>query len=405
MVKLPVFAFANHEWHSKAWMDRHHIFNGLAARGWPLIYTTGAQHFWERGGPSWQKARLFGTTESVAYDNAPAMVIDRPGKLWSRYPSLPAWDNFVINRHAERLRRLAEADHLGDQIAFVCDVNYWRTVDRLDPRYVVLYVFDAWPLLPGWSPELQWQLEKLVERADLIVSVADSMARHLPGDGPQRAKVMTHGVNAKFIMEGAGTPCPEDMAGIPHPRIGNIGRVSRKVDLDLIAALAQRMPELQFVFIGSVGVGFEGDPKFVEAYETCLALENVHFLGEKRYQELAPYYHQMDVNVLPIRTEGDGFWTAINPLKLHEYFACGRPVVSTANENVLPYSDLVDIADGPDEWADALRRALDDGGVGTVEQRQAMALQNTWDVRLDQLEDLLAEMMEPQGEIAEKLIA
>ncbi|MBT5047610.1 MAG: glycosyltransferase [Rhodospirillaceae bacterium] len=395
MAKVPLFAFANHDWHSKVWMDRHHIFNGLAQRGWPLIYTTGAQHLWQRDDLGWQRAGLFGATEAISYNNASTMVVDRPGRLWSRYPAFPAWDNYVIKRYAKRLKRLANASRTGDHIAFVCDVNYWPTIEHLDPRYVVLYVFDAWPLMPGWSPELQWQLAKLVERADLIIAVADSMARHLPGDGPERAKIVTHGVNAKFIMEGAGTPCPKDLAAIPHPRVGNIGRVSRKVDLELISAVAHRMPGTQFVFIGSAGVGFDGDRNFIDAYDACQACRNVHFLGEKRYQELAPYYHQMDVNILPIRSEGNGFWTAINPLKLHEYLASGKPVVSTSQENVLPYAGVVDIVDGVDRWVEALQRAIDDGGVASPEQRQAVALKNTWDVRLDQLEGLLAGMMAP----------
>lgn len=393
MNKLPIFAFANHDWHSKVWMDRHHIFNGLAARGWPLIYTNGVQSFWQRNGLYWQNSGLFGTTEEIAYDGAPAMVVDRPGRLWSRYPNFPAWDNFVINHHAKRLKRLAQARSSEDQIAFVCDVNYWPTIKLLNPKYVVLYVFDAWPLLPGWTAELQWQLNELVERADMIIAVADSMARHLPGDGPDRAKIINHGVNAQFIMSGPGTACPDDLASIPHPRVGNIGRVSRKVDLDLIAGVAEKLPHVQFVFVGNVGVGFDGDREFVDAYEKCLARDNVHFLGEKRYQDLAPYYEQMDVTMLPIRNEGKGFWTAINPLKLLEYLACGKPVVSTANENVLPYADVVDIVDGVDRWVEALTKAIENGGVSNPEARQAIALENTWDVRLDQLDDLLFQMV------------
>ena len=56
---------------------------------------------------------------------------------------------------------------------------------------------------------------------------------------------------------------------------------------------------------------------------------------------------------------------------------------------------MVDIVDGVDRWVEALQRAIDDGGVASPEQRQAVALKNTWDVRLDQLEGLLAGMMAP----------
>ena len=92
------------------------------------------------------------------------------------------------------------------------------------------------------------------------------------------------------------------------------------------------------------------------------------------------------------RTEG-GWWVAGYPLKMHEYLAGGGPIISSDLSAVRPFSQVIDIAHTPDEWTAAIERALTSGGVGTPEQRRAVAHENTWDQRVDQLEEWLLKMI------------
>jgi hypothetical protein len=93
----------------------------------------------------------------------------------------------------------------------------------------------------------------------------------------------------------------------------------------------------------------------------------------------------MDVNTLCYRHEPGRWWTAIYPLKLHEYLAVGQPVVATDLETLRPFSSVLAIARSPQEWLAAITAALQSGGVGTKQKRQAVALANTWECRIDQL--------------------
>jgi glycosyltransferase involved in cell wall biosynthesis len=267
----------------------------------------------------------------------------------------------------------------------------------LKAKYLVLHVNDAWNLLPGWNERHARMLATLVERADLITAVGESIARHLPGAGPRKAKIIPHGVDYGAMTAGATAPCPDDLAPIPHPRIGYSGRVSSKVDLSLVAAIAAARPQWHWVFVGQVGIGtsgkFEGDPASSSAFDECRRLPNVHFLGGKPYREVAAYVNHMDVNTMCYRIEGGGFWTAINPLKLHEYLATGKPVVGADIENIRPFAAVIDIARTREEWVSAIERAVQSGGIGTPSERRAVAARNDWDQRTDMLERWLFEMM------------
>ena len=74
------------------------------------------------------------------------------------------------------------------------------------------------------------------------------------------------------------------------------------------------------------------------------ALPNVHFLGRKPYDEVARYMAAMDVLIMP--WNHSEWIKACNPIKLKEYLAVGRPVVTTDFPALDGWRDLVRVADG-----------------------------------------------------------
>ncbi|GAA4494475.1 glycosyltransferase family 1 protein [Hymenobacter ginsengisoli] len=146
---------------------------------------------------------------------------------------------------------------------------------------------------------------------------------------------------------------PADQAGIPHPRVGFFGVVDERLDIELLGQLATNHPQWQFVIIGPV---VKIDPASLPHNE------NIHYLGGKNYQELPAYLRGWDVaTLLFARNESTEF---ISPTKTPEYLAAGRPVVSTSIRDVVrPYGDLnlVQIADDPKDFGQAIARALEQG--------------------------------------------
>jgi glycosyltransferase involved in cell wall biosynthesis len=392
-----IYAMSGTYWYSKFWVDRHHLLSRLAARGWPVVYSRGALSIWDRHSGLWRNAPWLSRFDRVEFKPPNAVLVERAGRLLPRWPTVAAWDNLAVRFHAHRLLRADPAAANRDGIAFLCYPDFLPYADALGARYVVLHVNDAWNLMPGWSEREARMLAELVERADLITAVAESIARHLPGIGARKARIIPHGVDNAAVAAGAAAPCPGDLARVPHPRIGYVGRISSKVDLPLVAEVAAARPQWHWVFVGEVGIGgtgaFEGDAAAAAAFATCTRLDNVHFLGGKPYPEVAAYVNHMDVNTMCYRAGQPGFWTAGNPLKLHEYLATGKPVIGAALENIRPFASVIDIAGTTTEWIAAIDRALEAGGVGTPSERRAVAAQHDWEQRTDLLEGWLLEMM------------
>ncbi len=112
---------------------------------------------------------------------------------------------------------------------------------------------------------------------------------------------------------------PADQAALPHPRLGFYGVIDERMDLELLAALADAHPEWSLVMVGPV---VKVDPKDLPQRA------NIHYLGSKTYDQLPTYLAGWDVALMPFAiNESTRF---ISPTKTPEYLAGGKPVVSTA---------------------------------------------------------------------------
>ena len=136
------------------------------------------------------------------------------------------------------------------------------------------------------------------------------------------------------------------MAGIPRPRAGFFGLIDARLDQELVVSLAARMPDWSFVFSGPVDVPVE-----------CLSkLRNVRFTGPIPYRELPSLIAGLDVLIMPY-APGE-FADTLSPLKLKEYLATGKPIVSAPIAEARARAPHVITARRLDEWTRALREAL-----------------------------------------------
>lgn len=221
----------------------------------------------------------------------------------------------------------------------------------------VLTVYDCMDELAQFKfapPELRQREQELFEKADLVFTGGQRLyeakrEQHSDAHSFPSSIDKQHFGQARDLSLAE----PADQAGIAHPRIGFFGVVDERLDIDLLRQLATDHPEWQFVIIGPI---VKIDPASLPHNE------NIHYLGGKDYQELPAYLRGWDVaTLLFARNESTEF---ISPTKTPEYLAAGRPVVSTSIRDVVrPYGDLnlVQIADDPQEFGQAITRALEQG--------------------------------------------
>ena len=147
-----------------------------------------------------------------------------------------------------------------------------------------------------------------------------------------------------------GLPDPADQAAVARPRLGFYGVIDERIDLDLLASVADARPDWQLVMVGPVvKIGEDELPR----------RDNIHYLGGKSYEELPSYAGNWDVALMPFAiNEATRF---ISPTKTPEYLAAGKPVVSTPIKDVKRHYEKlsgVRIAATPEQFVDACERAL-----------------------------------------------
>jgi len=126
--------------------------------------------------------------------------------------------------------------------------------------------------------------------------------------------------------------------------------------------------------------------------EKLRALPNVHFLGNKPPSELPAYCKAMDVCLLPYVL--NEYTHHIFPLKLYEYMAAGKPIVSTDMAEMRAYEgDAMAIGRTYDQFHRAVRDAIEGDTPQLAAARRDAARNESWDARVEQISGLLAPLL------------
>ncbi len=264
------------------------------------------------------------------------------------------------------------------------DVILWNfsplhagAVPHVPHRLRIYDVCDEWAQYITWSSgrAILARIEsRLVREADLVFVGTENMrtARAALND---EVYVVHHGADYDHFARAAdpALPEPDDLRALPRPRVGAIGVLDpQRFDVDLIDYLAAREPAWSFVVVGPARAGL--DLGRIERRP------NVYLTGNRALEALPDYLKGFDVALIPYRL--NDATRNIYPLKLQEYLASGKPVVSTALPALLPYADVVGLADTHEAAHARLQEALAGKGVGDAAARQAVARANSWQARV-----------------------
>lgn len=210
---------------------------------------------------------------------------------------------------------------------------------------------------------------ELKANADLTVFVSEQLYEQ-ENNQCKKAIYMDHGVDFDlFATAEKSLEIPSDMKDIDRPIVGYFGGIdSHSSDIDLVKKVIDLLPGMNFVFIGSPSIDCR----------ELLSKKNVVMLGQKPYEQIPHYGKCFDVAIMPWRQSR---WIeACNPIKLKEYLALGKPVVSTPFFTELQkYQDVVYRASTPEEFAKCIEEALAEDGPERIAARRKKVEISTWD--------------------------
>ena len=175
---------------------------------------------------------------------------------------------------------------------------------------------------------------------------------------------------------------------LPRPVVGYIGSIHEWIDVPLIEWLAQQRPQWSFLLVGHAHVPVDG----------LRALPNVRLAGSQPYATLPSWSKTFDAAIIPYRMNRQV--ANANPLKLREYLAAGKAVVSVRNPEIEKFSQWVRLVDDRDGFLAALDAAVLDNAPGAAEARIAAVADQTWDARVDAVLVEVAARLSPSSSTA-----
>jgi UDP-galactopyranose mutase len=340
---------------------------------WNFVYQR-PQHLLNRCA---QGRRVFFLEEPIVEPGISAhlQVSNPTGNLWVVVPHLPenlseAETNIV---QKTLLDNLLSEHNIQRYICWYYTPMAMGFTHHLKPLAIVYDCMDELSAFKNAPPALREREAHLFQRADLVFTGGQSLYEAKRDQHPNVYAFPSSVDVAHFAQARSLTTDPADQANIPHPRLGFFGVIDERMDLELLAGIADARPDWHIVMIGPV---VKIDP------ENLPQRQNIHYLGAKQYQELPTYLAGWDLAILPFaRNESTRF---ISPTKTPEYLAAGKPVVSTSIQDVVrPYGQqgMVHIADTVSEFLVAadIAMQMDLQTSGWLSRVNAFLEQISWD--------------------------
>lgn len=372
------------------WTNKQHVMSRLAERGHRVLYVDP-----QLGLAGWLKWTLQGRVRfkdlfAWTHRKGDNLTIFSPIVMPPRY----AWGrriNDFVRRKGARI--LSKRMDMRDPLLWIYHPDGVSFVGRMGEGIVVYDCVDEYSAFPAYSSaqrkkEIVFNEDRLLRVADVVFTTSKPLREAKKHSNPNT--YLVHNVAdvshfSKAYYE--DLPLPDDLRKTRKPVIGFIGALDNyKVDFELVSFVASRHPEWSIVLVGPVA---EGDRS--TSVKILRANQNVHLLGLKPYERLPDYLKAFDVCIIPYRLNNYTLYSF--PLKVFEFLAAGKPVVTTRLASLAELDHVLRIASTPEEFVEEIARGLVEDG-SQADMRIEFAKENSWDHRIERLLSIISEHLE-----------
>lgn len=229
----------------------------------------------------------------------------------------------------------------------------------------------------------------LADERCMVVATADKLYRDVRAKRSSNFIMATNGVEYEhFACSFTVDEMPKELRAVVAPGrkiIGYFGALACWFDYQLVLKIVRERPDFEVVLIG-----FDYDGSSVPHH---LDREpRIHVVGPINYQHLPRYAFWFDVATIPFLI--NDITESTSPIKLFEYMALGKPIVTTDMPECRKYESVM-IARSHNEFINALDKALlkrDDPEYLSLLKEEALA--NTWGAKAQSIASLIRDNLQ-----------
>lgn len=280
---------------------------------------------------------------------------------------------------ALQIRRAAKSLGIENPMLWTQDPRAATLVDLLGVERIVYDLTDDWAAFeadPERRAAVQQRIESLGAKASLILACSRDLERSARA-WSENVRYLPNAVDAPSAV----AELPDDVGRLAQPRLGYVGTLhASRLDVELLVRMAALRPAWSFVLLG---------PNALSALdnERLLGARNVHYLGVRPHIAVRSYLEALDVCLVPHLVTP--FTRSLDPLKLYEYLAAGRPVIATPVGNAPDLEAHVTVASTAEQLVAEAARAMAGDSPERAAARRAAVAEATWEARAVEVETAL----------------
>lgn len=248
-----------------------------------------------------------------------------------------------------------------------------------------LFIYDCmddWSAFQDASQLVSASERSLASRARLILAVSPLLEEKLGASyGREKVCLVPNGCDYDFFA-GHATGRPATPGAI-----GYTGTIGEWFDWESVRSLAVAFPQNKIILVGPLA----------NTQPPADLARKVSLEGRRPYEDMPGYLSKFSVCIIPFRTDS-AVVPSVSPIKLYEYLAAGKPVVSSPMPDVLQLEEdgVVAVARSSDEFVSATRKLIDVAGdEALVRRRQEVAQAHSWQSRWHLIEKQMAVLATP----------
>ena len=219
------------------------------------------------------------------------------------------------------------------------------------------------------------QYDELAKTSDIVITSSSSNLKYFSKLNPN-CFLFENAVDPSFLCDPSDFPCREKNT---RPRLGYTGWISERTDINLLAHLAKTRPEYDFIIAGPIEIP---QKEFLK-----LSLPNVRYEGIIPYDKMPVFLKSLDICLIP--HHDTAFSRSMSPLKMFQYLASGRPIVSTKVAGVDRWSKFISIVDNYDDFVLKIDETMNNDTIENSRERVEAARLETWDTRVKDMIDAI----------------
>jgi glycosyltransferase involved in cell wall biosynthesis len=176
---------------------------------------------------------------------------------------------------------------------------------------------------------------------------------------------------------------PLDLAQIKGIKIGYIGFLTEmRLNIQLLVEIAKNKTDWQFILVGPEDNAFKNS----KLHE----ISNVHFLGNKKGDELPAYIKYFDICMNP--QEVNVLTIGNYPRKIDEYLAMGKATVATQTPTMEIFKDHVYLGETAKDYIQLIEKALKEDSLLKQQERIVFAQGHTWENNVQEIEKAIQQL-------------